>query len=770
MNYPHLFGVRHLSPAGAYHLRQFLDQIKPTAVLVEGLADGTEWIEEITAPGTKPPLAILAYTEEQPIRTLLYPFASYSPEYQAFLWAKEHKVEARFIDLPSEIFMKLEYLNEKLVQEEENHPASPNQGTAAEATEDGVRSSLYERWAKLAGAPSHEAYWERFFEHNLNPETYWQAAQEFGKSLRELSQDSPHELALNLVREAYMRREIAKVLAAGHQPERIVVVTGAYHSSALRADLPVMTDQELAKLPRVKTKLTLMPYSYYRLSSRSGYGAGNHAPAYYELMWECLQRGELARLPILYLSKLAAYLRQQENIRSAAEVIEGVRLANTLAALHDGAAPTLDELRDAAQVCLGRGEYSVIAEAVAATEIGTAIGTLPQGVSRTSIQDDFYYHLKDLKLEKYQTTVAMDLQLDLRENRRVKSEAAAFLDLRRSFFLHQLSVLGISFQRFQPTRQENASWAEAWVLQWTPEAEIELVESVLKGETVRLAVAYTFKEHLENSPALNTASLVIKAASECGMPEVLELATQILRSSFVETGGFEELAEAAYNLAMVISFGSLRQIDHSNLIPPLQEIFVKAALLLIDASNCDQQAAERILTGINLLNEVALKHHQLLDEELWLKKVQELAARDDRNPRLSGAACAILVERGLIDSQRLSEEVARRLSPGIPADLGAGWFEGLAMRNRYALLARLSLWEQVDEYLNALDEEQFKRALVFLRRALGEFSPAEKRRICENLGELWGEHQDEVSDLLNRQLTEEEEEKLQSLNEFDFDL
>lgn len=36
-----IFGVRHLSPAGAYHVADFLDQIKPTAVLIEGPADAS---------------------------------------------------------------------------------------------------------------------------------------------------------------------------------------------------------------------------------------------------------------------------------------------------------------------------------------------------------------------------------------------------------------------------------------------------------------------------------------------------------------------------------------------------------------------------------------------------------------------------------------------------------------------------------------------------------------------------------------------------------
>ena len=112
-----------------------------------------------------------------------------------------------------------------------------------------------------------------------------------------------------------------------------------------------------------------------------------------------------------------------------------------------------------------------------------------------------------------------------------------------------------------------------------------------------------------------------------------------------------------------------------------------------------------------------------------------------RNPLLPGYACAILLERGLMANDELAREVSRRISPGVPADLGAGWFEGLARRNRYALLARQTLWEQLAEYIASLDDEQFKRSNVslFLRRAFGKFSAArEKRHIAENLGHFWG--------------------------------
>ena len=45
----HVFGVRHLSPSGAWHLRHFLDQVKPQAVLIEGLPADLfpDWAEAV---------------------------------------------------------------------------------------------------------------------------------------------------------------------------------------------------------------------------------------------------------------------------------------------------------------------------------------------------------------------------------------------------------------------------------------------------------------------------------------------------------------------------------------------------------------------------------------------------------------------------------------------------------------------------------------------------------------------------------------------------
>ena len=751
MKHPYIFGIRHLSPAGAWHLKHFLTEKNPKLVLVEGPCDFDDQLANFVLPAVKPPIAVLAYTQESPIKTILYPFSEYSPEYQAILWCHKNKRECRFMDLPSEVFLAF--------------PSS----TPSDQDGEEQRMNVYALLDKQAGEDGHETFWERTMEHAGDTEGYYKGASTFGTELRELGQGEEHDWPEILVREAFMRRKIQEAIKQGFAPEEIVVVTGAYHTAGLLDEsAQPMSDAEFKSLPRLGADHTLMPYSNYRLSTRSGYGAGNKAPAYYALLWEGMVNDDLSLTARSYLSRIAGYQRKNGNPVSSAQVIEAVQLAGALAKLRGGKRPALRDLRDAAVTCLGEGRFSEISLAVADTEIGTAIGMLPDGVSRTSIQEDFYRKLKELKLDKYRSITQQDLVLDLRENRNVSSQKSAFLDLNRSFFLHRLRVLSISFAQQQGVSQDNATYMEVWSVRWTPEAEIELVEAALKGDTVAQAASFCMKERVEQSSNMTGIAKVIEDAFDCGMPEVAVYATAALQAMAVEAASLVELSNVANSLSVVIQYGSIRQLDPKPLIPILQQIFYRSCLILPTECSCDDEASKAIAPAIDRLNSIALAH-DFLDSNPWIDALTQTSDRDDLNTKLSGYAMAILLERGLATGESLQLEVQRRLSRGTPAELGAGWFEGLAMKNRYSLIARLSLWESLDDYLDALDDEEFKRALIFLRRAFADFTSMEKDSIAENLGEIWGLNGQEISETLNADLGGEEKELVESLDNFDFD-
>ena len=758
MSGPILFGVRHLSPAAAFRLRKALDEAKPELVLVEGPSDLNGQMQWLCHPDTQFPAAILAYTKEPPVRTVLWPFAVYSPETQAILWAHEHGVECRFMDLPSSVFLGFREA-EEAVEADHDRPGTEEEGTL-------TTESVYQRLETLTGE-DHDTFWERNFEQLGESPDFQAANNAFGRELRAAAADSRRDMAETVVREAYMKRVIARAIASGIPPEKIFCVCGSFHVAGLEENAP-MTDGEERALPRADCCATLMPYSYYRLSSRSGYGAGNRAPAYFELLWDALNGGGVKDAAYLYLTRLAAAHRKAGNLVSSAEVIEAVRLADTLASLRGSGYPTLSDLRDASVTTMGHGSFSELALAAADTEIGKKIGFLPEGVARTSVQEDFYRQLKELRLEKFRTAELQRLDLDLREKLNVKSEAAALGDLRRSFFLHRLRVLGVHFAALLPSRQEGANWGEYWELRWTPEAEIEVVESALLGDTVEGAAAFALKERSDGSASIAQAAAIFQDAFLCGMPAAASHALAVLQGLSVDAAAIADVAETASRLSLVVRYGDLRRFDPAPVVPLVKQLYLRACLTLADACVCDAKAAPAVTQAMDVLNTLQLSH-DFLEEDRWLALLADISDRDDLNTRCSGFAMAILLERGQADEGLLSREVARRLSPGVPADLGAGWFEGLAGKNRYALIARLSLWRQLDDYLSGLDDETFKRALVFLRRAFAGFSASEKNDIAENLGEVWGANPGQAAELLMNGVTEDEKKVLDSLDEFDFD-
>ena len=736
------FGIRHFSPAGAYFVRKFLNENRPDVVLIEGPADFDFLMDDIVSKNLLPPFAIMAYTKEVPIETVLYPFAVYSPEYQAILWARENNKECHFFDLESNIMLGLESKNEDEIISD-----------APDKIHDKEKTSDFDM----------ESFWERVLEQSEDMNAYKSGSALFGESLR-----NEDEVSLrDIIRESFMKRKIKEIIDSGIDSEKIVAITGAFHTSAIQSLDGAMTDKEYDSLKKKDSNITLMPYSYYRLSKRTGYGAGNTAPAYYELLWQGFIKNDKTYHERKYLSLLAKYMRDHGGIVSSAQVIEATMLSRSIANLRGGSIPTLVDLKDAGITCMGGGSFGEMAMGFAQSDIGTKIGVVPQESMKTSIQSDFLSRLKALKLEKYKELVATPLQLDLRENLRVKSKESAFLDLNRSFFLYRLVTLGIDFAKIERNRQDNATWAENWILQWTPEAEIQIVESVLKGDTIDEAVAFVLGERLDNAISISEIADIIEAAFNCGIPKIVEGAGRKLDEMASGAVSIHEIAVTTSKLSDMILFGDIRKLDRKPLEPIVKRLCIRAALILAGESACDDMAAVILVEDIQSIHNVFVLH-DFLDKDLWFDKLMEVSNRDDLNTKISGLATAILLDTGKTDENTLRIEVARRLSAGMPAELGANWFAGLSIRNHYALIGRLTLWESLSEYMDSLDEEEFRRSLVFLRRAFVDYSSKEKDMIAENLGEIWGLNAAVVSEIINSEVKEVDTEILEDFDFGDF--
>src|SRR4028118_2402690 len=95
-----VFGIRHHGCGSARSIRRALVELRPDIVLIEGAPEANEIISLAAHEEMRPPVAVLIYAPDDPKKAVYYPFAEFSPEWQAIKFALENKTPVRFIDLP----------------------------------------------------------------------------------------------------------------------------------------------------------------------------------------------------------------------------------------------------------------------------------------------------------------------------------------------------------------------------------------------------------------------------------------------------------------------------------------------------------------------------------------------------------------------------------------------------------------------------------------------------------------------------------------------
>ena len=100
-----VLGIRHHGPGSARSVLAELDRLQPAMVLIEGPADAAPVLPLAADPGMVPPVALLAYAPDAPRVSAFWPYAVFSPEWQALRWAAGHQVPARFCDLPASVLL-----------------------------------------------------------------------------------------------------------------------------------------------------------------------------------------------------------------------------------------------------------------------------------------------------------------------------------------------------------------------------------------------------------------------------------------------------------------------------------------------------------------------------------------------------------------------------------------------------------------------------------------------------------------------------------------
>jgi hypothetical protein len=358
----HILGIRHHGVGSAKNVRESLQHLRPDLILVEGPPEVEGMLSWVTHRDMKPPVAMLIYNVDRPKQAVFYPFAAFSPEWQALVYGVGHQVPVRMMDLP---------LSHQFAME--NAPKPPGENPVEEKAEanDGLTPASESdlptpgapppvdpifSLAAVAGYDDRELWWEHHFEHKYLPgeaTSHFEAIMLSMEVLREPKPEAQHlpNEERDELREAYMRKIIRQAEQEGYQ--NIVIVCGAWHAPALRDTRSTQKADEkrLKGLPKAKVNTSWIPWTNTRLSWNSGYGAGIHSPGWYEHLWNHPEDQG-----IRWLTKVAKLFRQKKMDISTAHIIEAFRLAEALASLRGLSRAGLMEFNEATQAVLCNGD------------------------------------------------------------------------------------------------------------------------------------------------------------------------------------------------------------------------------------------------------------------------------------------------------------------------------------------------------------------------------------------------------------------------------
>ncbi|MEM7738011.1 MAG: DUF5682 family protein [Deinococcota bacterium] len=730
----HLFGIRHHGPGSARSLLRALERLEPDLLLIEGPPDADKVINLASHEDMQPPVAILVYAPDKPQEAAFYPFAEYSPEWQAMRYALNGELPVRFMDLAQTYRMSLTTSSKNAddtgderrgdddsVNIEDDAESKSDDGIMDDETENddietdlSIRHDPLGQLAAAAGYSDGERWWDQMVESRREGEGLFTAIQEAMVTLRETS--PAYEDKLEHLREAAMREVIRKAEKEGY--ERIAVVCGAWHVPALLDRKNVKADKALLKgLAKTKVTATWTPWTYGRLTQRSGYGAGVASPGWYHHLWQASDH-----LSARWLTQVATLLREQDLPASSAHVIEGVRLADSLAALRGKAMAGLEELNDAVQTVFAFGSGTPLKLIEDKLMVGERLGQISPDAPMLPLQQDLMRHQKSLRMKPKATESI--LELDLRKD----------MHLGRSHLLHRLRLLGIPWGDTQQVYGKKGSFHEHWQIHWQPEFAIRLIEMAVWGNTVVLASSQFVKHEAAHAPTLPALTKLLDDTLLADLPDAVATLTSELENKAAIISDVSHLMAALPPLVNVLRYGNVRKTDASQVAHVLTGLVPRMCIGLPAAcSSLDDAAASKMFQRIIQIHSSLQVLADDAYSSAWSEALQNLIKRDTIHGLVTGRATRLLFDTGVLSGEASARHLGLALSRASEPTDAAAWIEGFLKDSGIILLHDANLWTVLDNWLQELNEESFVQLVPLLRRTFSTFSVPERRQMGERV-------------------------------------
>lgn len=770
------FPVRHHSPTAALHLRRALLERRPKVLFLEAPADANHLVTHIVDEKTKPPVALyVSYRDDDNVTGLAgvaspsvdvpprfsswFPFVSYSPEYVAMKTCQEIGCEVVFFDLPRSALIEQHEKGdeEESIDEEEVVAGDDAEGDVVEGDVvegDGgrgqnweglvSRSSFYQSLKDAAGYRTWDECWDALFEdpsRHASWDSYRRDLGAFCAAVRATTPASRVATDGTLERERFMWKTFNDVKAArGVDDKDVFVVCGGFHLFLDRDD-----DTPPPERRPGTHYATVAPYSYFRVSTASGYGAANRAPWWYARLYDACVKGadDAAQVEAMLLHVVAVLARgrKESDGLSSADAIAVAQHARMLASLRGRRHPGLDDIRDALLSCCCKGrpdeEGAQLLKAMNHAEVGTAVGRVTPALGQLPLVHDFYAQLDDLDLGEVMGTDTgkgkrLEVALDLRKDD----------DQRRSVLLHRLTHLGVPLGKAVETPKSQATlFAERWALSWSPKIEDALIEKNLYGDSIEAAAVSLLEEELagDDTHAGRACERLLRSLN-MQLPGMWTRLEGACGDAIDVDGRFDSLADAVVALLLLHRHAGRGVLAERALQALLERAYGRACFLIPDVANVGEDEHGAVLRGLQALAEALLgTFADGLDKDVFVTNLKA-ALSSSTTPFLRGAFQGLLVEIRAVPGDELAASVSAfaRARPDVLVQAGPFLDGVMAVSKTSIMLGASSLVAAVDELLRAADDDAFKTLLPQVRHAFERLHERQRDSLGGHVAERYG--------------------------------
>ena len=706
-----VFGIRHHGPGSAKTLNKALQELQPDCILIEGPQDAEGLIDYVQDAALQPPVAMLIYNAKNLKQAAYFPFAVFSPEWQAARYGLENGLPVRFMDLPMSVNFALNEEKAKAIQ------LQAQLDTVEEDWQPLLKDPLG-YLANLAGYKDRERWWEVTFENAENDTTIFEKIVGMMALLRE--ETKGQESGETLLREAFMRKTIRQAVKDGFQ--NIAIICGAWHAPVLQKYLTFKqsADNALLKgLKKNKTKATWIPWTYQRLAFQSGYRAGVLSPAWYDLLFNHQEE-----VNTRWMIAAARLLRKEDLDASAAHATEAVRLAEHLAIIRNLNVAGIEELEAAATAVLCEGRTEKLNLIRNKLIIGQVMGEVPDHIPQIPLQQDLEKMIKTARLSKERKSlVPTERKLDLRKE----------TNLIASHLLHRLRLLNIKWGKEKAVSENNTGgFTEIWTLCWEPEFEIQTIEAGMYGNTVEAAATNYAIHQSEELVKLNELTTLAGKVLKADLPIVIEKLIIRLQQVAALSRDTFHLMEALLPLAQIVRYGSSRKMDIDALADLVDQLIPRIAIGLPGATvQIEEELAIEFFDKLLACNRAISLLDKAEHQSVWHNALKVLSQKQSIHPLIQGASTRILLDKSSIDIKATSRAMSFALSAGNPVFQAAQWLEGFLHGSGLLLIYNPALWNIVDQWVSALSEEVFLETVPILRRTFSRFSEPERKKMLD---------------------------------------